>query len=162
VRAVVRLIFAKFAELGSVGAVWRYLRAHDVRLGVRPCTGPRRGQLEWHPASRSTLSRMLRHPVYAGAYVYGRTAGAPATAGTAPSGRERRRQVGRDGWQVLQRERVPAYLTWEEYERNQARLRQNRSVAGAAGAARAGAGLLSGLVVCGACGHRLAVAYPER
>ena len=46
--------------------------AHGIRLGLRAYKGPDNGQLVWRPARRSTLYEMLRHPVYAGAYVYGR------------------------------------------------------------------------------------------
>src|SRR5579871_2649696 len=35
VRAVVRLVFAKYDELGSVYALWRYLLQHKICLGVR-------------------------------------------------------------------------------------------------------------------------------
>ena len=42
---VVRLIFEKFEELGSVGAVFRYLLRHDVKIPVRPHDGPNPGVL---------------------------------------------------------------------------------------------------------------------
>src|SRR4051812_8218807 len=40
-------------------------------LGTRIQAGPRRGELEWRPASRAMLARMLHHPIYAGAYSHG-------------------------------------------------------------------------------------------
>ena len=46
-RAVVRLLFDKFEELGTAHALVRYLRRHHIRLPVRPIDGPSRGQLEW-------------------------------------------------------------------------------------------------------------------
>src|SRR6266436_4056832 len=52
-RAVVQLIFAKFAELGSFGKVYRYLQRNKVRAGCRVQQGPRRGELSWRPVSRS-------------------------------------------------------------------------------------------------------------
>jgi DNA invertase Pin-like site-specific DNA recombinase len=155
VRAVVRLVFDKFAELGSLGALLRYLWRHDIRLGVRLLWGARRGQLEWRRAAPSTVGRMLRHPIYAGAYVYGRTAALPAQ-------RRRRKQVGREKWQVLEQETLPAYISWEQYEANQEQLRGNRSRPEAPGVARRGSALLGGLVVCGVCGRRMAVGYPDR
>ena len=56
VQQVVRLIFDKFDELGTVGAVHRYLVRHDIKLGMRVQSGPDAGQLEWHPAIRPTLT----------------------------------------------------------------------------------------------------------
>jgi hypothetical protein len=47
-------------------------------------------------------------------------------------------------------ERAPAYVTREQFERNQAQLRANRP--DHLGPVRAGTALLSGLLVCGHCG----------
>jgi DNA invertase Pin-like site-specific DNA recombinase len=55
VRAVVRLIFDKFDELGTAHAVTRYLRQNHIRLGIRPHEGPNRGNLEWRQALVSTV-----------------------------------------------------------------------------------------------------------
>lgn len=144
VRRVVGRIFSKFEELGSVGALQRYLRDNDILIGVRLRTGAKRGQLDWHRPHRSTLRQMLHHPIYAGAYVYGRQ-GRPAEAA-----------------RVLKRDCLPAYISWEQYQSNRTRLQRNRSAAEAPGVARRGAGLLAGLVVCSWCGHRLVVEYPQR
>ena len=72
VHAVVHLVFDKFDELGSAGAVLRYLVAHEVRIGIRRHDGPMRGQLEWRRPCGNTLLSMLHHPIYAGAYSHGR------------------------------------------------------------------------------------------
>ena len=68
VRATVQLVFDKFAELGSFGKVYRYLRQHKISVGNRVQQGPQRGELVWRPISRALLFRMLHHPIYAGAY----------------------------------------------------------------------------------------------
>ncbi len=72
VQAVIRLIFAQFAELGTLGGLLRYLARHAIRLGVRVRAGPGKGQLVWRRPNRATLQNLLKHPLYAGAYVYGR------------------------------------------------------------------------------------------
>src|SRR3954454_3627277 len=64
VRSVVALVFAKFAELGSVPKLTAYFASHGIRLGVRAYKGSEKGQLRWRPASRRALYRMLRHPSY--------------------------------------------------------------------------------------------------
>ena len=46
VQSVVRLIFRKFEELGSVNGVLGYLVRHGIRLGIRPHHGANRGTLE--------------------------------------------------------------------------------------------------------------------
>lgn len=142
VRGVVALIFRKFEELGTVGALLRYLHDNDIQLGVRLRGGARAGQLDWHPAHRSTLGQMLRHPIYAGVYTYGKRGSGAGEA------------------RIVKRDCLPAYISWEQYQNNREQLRRNRCTAQTPGPARRGAGLLAGLVVCGCCGHRMVVEYP--
>jgi DNA invertase Pin-like site-specific DNA recombinase len=155
VRAVVRLLFAKLQELGSVRQVFRYLLAQHIQLGIRVQEGPERGQLQWRPPRVPTLYYLFHHPMYAGAYAYGRfrrqrrgTKTQPLVKGLPP-----------EQWKVLLRERVPGYITWEQFVANQERLRQNGSRRDCRGAVRAGPALLSGLVYCGHCGWRMQAQY---
>jgi transposase-like protein len=60
---------------------------------------------------------------------------------------------------VLLRDRLPAYISWDQYLTNQEKLEQNRSLRETRGVPKRGAALLQGLVVCGKCGHRLATRY---
>lgn len=160
-QAVVRLVFDKFSELGTVSALLRYMVRNGIRLPVRPHFGANRGNLEWRRPNRVTLNFMLHHPMYAGAYSHGRrptdprrkVPGRPATG---------RRLVPMEEWEVLIRDRLPAYITWERYETNLQRLAQNRARAAAMGAPRDGDSLLTGLTVCGRCGRRMLVSYPGR
>lgn len=158
VRATVHLVFTKFAELGSFGKVYRYLRQNKICVGCRVHRGPRRGELVWRPVSRALLSRMLHHPIYAGAYSYGRRRVDPKRT-AASGGKVRMQQVPMAEWKVLKRDRFPAYITWERYLANQQRLLENRSWPDALGVPRAGAALLPGLLVCGACGRRMHAGY---
>lgn len=161
VQAVVRLIFRKFEDLGTLNAVLRYLVHHQIHLGVRLREGPSRGDLVWRRPNRMTLQNLLRNPLYAGAYAYGRRqtdprrkqAGRPATGRVVQSAPQ---------WFVLLHDQCPAYVSWEQYERNCARLQANRSRADAVGTVRTGSALLAGLIVCGRCGCRLRVQYGGR
>jgi DNA invertase Pin-like site-specific DNA recombinase len=71
-RAVVQLVFDKFEELGSIYGVFYWLLQNDIQMPVRARTGAKKGQLDWRRPSIPTLAQMLRHPIYAGAYAYGR------------------------------------------------------------------------------------------
>lgn len=71
-QSVIRMLFAKFAELGSIYSVFRYFIRHGIDLPVRLRSGGRRGELEWRRPSLPTLCQVLHHPIYAGAYAYGR------------------------------------------------------------------------------------------
>jgi DNA invertase Pin-like site-specific DNA recombinase len=89
VQTIVRLIFAKFAELGTLHGVLRWLVDHDVELGIRLRCGPDKGELCWRRPNRMTLQNILHSPVYAGIYAYGRpgsTLAGSCRAGPAPAG----------------------------------------------------------------------------
>jgi DNA invertase Pin-like site-specific DNA recombinase len=158
VQAVVRLIFRKFDELGTLHALLQYLVRHGIELGVRERCGDTKGRLVWRRPNRMTLQNMLHHPMYAGAYCYGRRQIDPRRK---RPGRQSTGRVVRDprDWHALIRDRVPAYIAWAAYEAHLARLEQNRSLAEARGSARRGHALLTGLLVCGRCGHRMIVRY---
>ena len=157
-QATVRLVFEKFDELGSIHALLRYMARYDIRLGVRPHCGPQRGQLQWRSPSQNSLRNLLHHPLYAGAYAYGRRQTDPRrkVPGRPATGRS---NVPLERWPVLLKDRHPAYITWEQFEANQQRLKEKRNHAGNLGAPRQGAALLGGLLVCGKCGSRMIVAY---
>ncbi|MGZ6364110.1 MAG: recombinase family protein [Ktedonobacterales bacterium] len=158
VQAVVRLIFAQFEALGTLGGLLRYLARHDIRLGIRVREGPGKGQLVWRRPNRATLQNMVKHPLYAGAYVYGRRQ-QDRRRHEPERPRSGRVVMRRSDWHALLPDCCPAYVTWEQYERNQARLAANRARASSVGAVRQGAALLAGLVVCARCGVRLGVHY---
>jgi DNA invertase Pin-like site-specific DNA recombinase len=158
VRSVVRLVFDLFDRLGTVNGVLCYLADHHIQLGVRLYDGPERGDLVWRRPSRAGVQNMLRNPIYAGIYAYGRSTLDP-----------RRRQAGRphtgrvrlepQAWLVYLPGMLPSYISVERYERTMARLEANRSRAESLGAVRDGPALLAGLVVCGLCGKKMTVRY---
>ena len=161
VQRVVHLIFRKFAELGTRNAVLRYLVQHHVQLGIRVREGPGKGELAWRRPNRMTLQNLLKNPIYAGAYAYGRRQVDPRTAQPGRPGTGRR-VIDPDEWYVLLQDRCPAYISWAQYERHLARLKANQARAEEVGVARKGAALLAGLVVCAKCGRRLHVRYGGR
>lgn len=157
-QAVIGVIFDQFERCGTIYGVLQHLVRHGILLPHRAATGPAKGELEWRRPNRVTLSNLLHHPMYAGAYVYGRRPSDP-----------RRQQAGRSGtgrtvaapgeWQVLRRGELPAYISWERFLRNAKQLEANR--AEALGTVRRGASLLSGLLTYGRCGLRMATYYQQ-
>lgn len=158
VQTVIRLVFKKFEELGSVYALWRFCTNNHIELGVRERSGLNKGDLRWQAATRSTIYSILKHPIYTGAYVYGRRQTDP---------RKRQPLHPRSGqttkpekeWHVLIKDVFPAYISWQQFERNQQRLRDNQTWTDLKGAVREGPALLPGLLRCGYCGHRMFVRY---
>src|SRR5262249_46153064 len=141
VQAVIRLVFELFEQLGTVHAVLRFLVEHQVQIGMRQRSGPDKGELVWRAPHQQGLSNMLRNPVYAGIYAYGRSRTGPGRRG--PRGEAARVRLGDAGqWLVRIEGALPAYISVERYERNLARMAANRASAAAAGAPRDGPGLL--------------------
>ena len=138
-QGVLRLIFDPFDRRGTVHGVLRSLIATGVRLPVRRQSGADRGRLDWRPPCRETVRHILRHPMYAGAYRYGFR---PTDARRQAPGHPRSGRgsgLAAEDCLVFLKDRLPAYITWERFEANQARLAANRSRPESAGA-RSGAG----------------------
>ncbi len=124
-RGVVRLVFDKFEELGSIYGLFHWLIRKDIRMPIRPRTGAKKGQLDWRRPSIPTLAQMLRHPIYAGAYAYGRR---PVDRKSKFSpGSRYRPWVPMEQWKVLLKDRLPAYISWDQYLKNRERVKQNRN-----------------------------------
>lgn len=102
----------------------------------------------------------LHNPRYAGAYCYGRKRHL-----TAPDGTVRTITKPRQEWTVLLPDAYPGYITFTQFDANQATLAPNAAAHGddrKAGLAREAPAPLQGLVVCGTCGKRMTVRYHKR
>jgi Recombinase/Recombinase zinc beta ribbon domain len=100
----------------------------------------------------------VKNPAYAGAFVYGRTRSIRAEN----TGKSRQRLLPLDQWRIVVRDRYPAYISWETYERIRQMLRDNHAEYDrnkTRGVPRDGQALLHGIVYCGECGHKLCVQY---
>jgi hypothetical protein len=155
-QTTIRLVFDLFERFRTGGKVMRYLVDYGIRMPVRVPGGPRKGELEWHRVNRVSLYNLLTNPIYAGAYVYGaRSTDRRRQKPGRPSAGRRSFRI--EDVDVFLPDRIPAYISWEQYQRNQAQLRSNK--AALTGVARAGQALLSGLMICGRCGLRMMAQY---
>ncbi|MEP4685765.1 MAG: recombinase family protein, partial [Rhodopirellula bahusiensis] len=160
VRSFVEMIFSKFIELGSLSGVVKFLRDETLTVPLRDHRGPNKGKLQWKQPNTSTLLCMLHHPVYYGAYVYGRRKTDPkkVVKGRANSGRV---WASSDQWDVLLEDKLPAYISKEQFEENQRKLWENAAKY-RLGVAMRGTSMLAGRVVCGHCGRHMSVSYSGR
>jgi DNA invertase Pin-like site-specific DNA recombinase len=163
VRHTIELVFRKFEELGSCHKVLDYLRKNTVSLPRRQTYGPQLSETVWKPASQAAILSILHNPAYAGAFVFGKTYHDPRR--TKP-GRKDTGIVHRpvEDWQHVHQDIYPAYISWEQFLKNQAQLHQNKVrfdwfSTKAGGPCRCGDGLLQGLAICGACGYHMMVEY---
>ncbi len=159
IREALSLVFHKFGEVGSVRQVAVWLRQERIDLPI-VVYGPQGRIVQWRPPRYNTVHRLLTNPVYAGAYVFGRTGSRIRLEG----GRKvitRGLRLRRDEWEVLIRDHHDGYISWDEYERNQSAIAGNANMKGAMvpGSVRNGGGLLVGLLRCGHCGRKLKVQH---
>ena len=158
VSGVIRLVFEKFQELGSARQVLRW--AHDAALQLPVVRrNLRTRKIAWRPAAYHTVLQILRHPIYAGAYVFGRR-----TQRTRIVDGRARKTMGHSNtmaeWKVLLRDHHPGYISWEQYEANQTLISENAHMLPPdRKSARGGRALLTGLVRCGRCGRTMRVFY---
>src|SRR5215208_1615627 len=138
VQARLELVFATFLRRRSAAKVLRSLNEGGLAL-------PRRGRLGgviWRPPTVAAVLSVLKNPAYAGAFVYGRTRSIRDAATATP----RPKKLPREQWRIVVRDKSPAYVSWETFEKIQAMRRDSEA-------------LLHGLVYCGACGHKMVVQY---
>ena len=159
VQSTIELVFRKFAELGSVRQVYFWLDRQQIELPVVLGTKDAR-EKGWQPARYHAVLSILKNPVYAGAYAYGRK----KTITRLEAGHKVQRQVKcrREDWAVLILDHHESYIDWDVYQSNQAMIAHNENANSHAvrGAVRHGEALLAGLLRCGHCGAKMLAQYP--
>ena len=149
-------IFHLFRVCGVARQVLCSLRQEQFQLPARIWGGPCNGQLDWKQPTFGALMRLLKNPAYAGAYVYGQWAYDSAQR-SQKTGKSRPTQRQQEQWPVCIQGHHEGYISWEEFQSNQSRLRQNWFRSMTRGAPREGTALLQGIAWCGRCGARMHV-----
>src|SRR3954464_6968031 len=154
VQSRLELIFATFLRVRSANKVLRVLNERGLSI-------PRRGRFGdtvWRSPTGPAILAVLKNPAYAGAFVYGRSRSVRSTL----HARAAQKKLPREQWRVVVREKYPAYVSWDTFEKIQDMLRDNYAEYDrnkTRGVPRDGAALLHGVVYCGACGHKMVVQY---
>ena len=149
------LIFATFLRVGSANKVLRHLKEHHLDL-------PRQnyhGDLIWKKPTLTAILYVLKNPAYAGAFVYGRR---KFVKQKADPRKKTSKYLPIDQWKVIVKDKYPAYISWEAFEKIQAKLKDNYAEYDryrSRGIPRPGAAQLHGIVYCGKCGHKMVVQY---
>ncbi len=157
IRETIALVFTKFAELGSARQVSVYLAEQGIRLPHRRVNDD---SVSWRPAIFSAVHGILTTPSYAGVYGYGQSR-LERRLDEAARIQKRVVRVPMNEWAVLIPEHHEGYISFEQFQANQQRLRANwRAPRGeAGGAVREGPALLQGLLRCGRCGRKMQITY---
>jgi DNA invertase Pin-like site-specific DNA recombinase len=161
VQKALRLLFERFRLDGSVSGAVRYFTRHKLLFPSRHAHRGAPAEIRWHALDVPRAVSILRNPVYAGAYAWGRNRERRVLVeGTVRRKHEKLQE--RERWHAFLPDAHPAYLSWEQHLENLKRLEDN-AIRGAhvpgRGAPRAGLALLQGLVLCGRCGRRMRAVY---
>jgi len=160
VRDAIMLVFNKFQELGSIRQTYTWFMENKIELPVNKPVGGQI-QLTWKLPAQTFIPSVLHNPLYAGAYVYGRR----TVEKVVEQGAVRKRQSAirsPDEAKVFIKDHHEGYISWETYLRYQRMIDQNGTnfqSDEATLAVREGHGLLTGLLRCARCGHKLHVRY---
>lgn len=158
VQGAIARVFERFEQIGTIHQAHSALRDEGFKL---PSHDRRGGTVRWKSPTYGSLHRMLTHPLYAGAYAYGRRqVEETLDASMRPVKRIRKRT--REDWHALLLDHHEGYISWAHFERNQRQVEANRRGPVGPGAPRVGESLLQGLVLCGRCGRRMQVRYGAR
>src|SRR5712692_693110 len=159
VQQAIEMVFRKITELGSVRRVLLWFAEEKVCLPAFP-RDPGERKMIWKLPVYSNIHAILTSPIYAGAYAFGKT----ETRTHIVNGRARKtagHPKPRREWTVLIQDQHLGYISWQEYERNQAMMGANNHMQSGLEpkAGRGGRALLSGLLRCRRCGRMLQVSY---
>ena len=161
IRGAVQLVFDAFRETGSAYGVIHRFTEQGMQFPKRAYGGVWNGKLVWSHLTHSRALGILKHPAYAGAYVYGRYKYKRYIASDG-SIRTKCTRVPMSLWSVVIQDHHEGYISWQEYLDNRTRLQKNQTNGEEnllSGPAREGLSLCQGLLLCGSCGRRLSVRY---
>lgn len=154
VQDAIRLIYRKYEELGTMRQTLLWFHQEGIKL---PSVGRPLGSstVAWVQPRMTTINRVIRSPLYAGAYVWGRTTKGENNAVILKPQAE---------WRVLLIDHHPGYISWNHFLRIRKMVADNAfSVStGRSKAGRGGKALLASLLRCGRCSRRLHTTYTGR
>lgn len=162
VQQAIRSMFKQFQHATSVRQIALQYRDTQTLFPIRK---PRtREGIAWEIPQRYILHKLLAHPMYAGAYTRGRT----QTYVDFAEGKlvkRTKRILPQEEWPVCIKDHHEAYISWQQYRDNQAKLAEARprwTMADNRCAVREGRALLAGLMRCGKCGRKLRTIYNRK
>ena len=116
-------MFQKFRELGSARQVLLWMASQNIHFPY-PSDGRTLTSFDWRPIRYRNVISILKNPFYAGVYAYGKSEKRTEIV----DGRARKSYGHRkpmEAWEVFIKDHHEGYISWAEYERNQAVLAGN-------------------------------------
>jgi len=158
VQQALDMIFKTFLTEKSIAKTLRFFRNHNLLV-------PRYNQFQeliWKKPSLAAISCVLKNPIYAGTFAYGRTR---KIYKNGSSSDKMQKCVPQSEWRFVVHNKYPAYITWDVFKKIQAMLKDNYAEYKknkTRGIPRKGQTLLQGILYCGVCGHKMTVKYKNK
>ena len=121
VRGALQTVFDRFAEVGSARRVWLHFGCEGLLF---PSRQHGRAEIRWVTPTYTKIHEVLTNPVYAGAYIYGRTK-FERFVDDHGHVRKRIRKRAPSEWPVFIRDHHKGFIDWQTFEANQQRLATN-------------------------------------
>ena len=158
VQNALNLFFKTFKRTGSAFATVREFNRLNLKIPKRFLNGFKKGELAWNPLTHSRSLRILRNPIYAGIYYYGRQQIKKTVGG------KKSVSMPIESWHAYMPDAHPGYITGDQFDENVKKLKENAYTYGEdrkKSPPREGPALLQGIIVCGICGRRMSVRYQK-
>jgi hypothetical protein len=126
VQETLRTFFQTFRRTGSATATVKAFRDQQIAFPRRARYGAHQGETLWGRLEHSRVLWVLHNPRYAGAFFFGRSRQRHTADARLVSER-----LPREEWTALIPNAHVGYITWEDFEENQRRLRENAQANGA-------------------------------
>jgi hypothetical protein len=162
VQKAIAAFFNAFNRFSSIRQLALWYRESQTLFPTRKLQKP--FATAWEIPAPQPLRNLLRHPIYAGVYTYGRSRQHLEYV----DGRlvkKTTQSLLPDQWGVCIHQHHQAYISWESYLANQEKISESRPRAMMQenlGPLREGLALLNGLLRCGHCGKRIYVTYKNK
>ena len=151
--------FDVFRRQGSACAVVKHFHQEETLVSA---THPHRGTEGRFDLGPLTSGGAVKHSQSS---LRGSLCPRPTRTRTMPDGKTKTRKVPQDQWSIVLPNSHVGYITWEEFQQNRRRLRENARRPRwrpAPSPPRKGPALLQGLVLCGRCGKPMTIRYRNR
>jgi len=158
IQKAIHLIFTKFLALGSIRQTTYWFVDNKVKL---PST-PTKEQITWNYPRYSTIRGVLKNPVYAGIYAYGKTKVQQIYEGGQI--KKNLKPLDMKDWEVFIEDNHEGYINKETFYRIQEMIAENSQSGLVKGkrAVKRGPALLAGLLRCRRCGRVIHnIIYPK-
>ena len=159
IQKAVSLCFDVFRRQGSTYRVLEHFNKNGLKFPRKLGKGFGSTDADWKPLDYSTVLRIFHNPFYAGVYSYGRKQTMWTSEG------KKQKKTPREEWHVFIKDHHDSYISFDEYEKNESTIAENRldtKRKGEKSPPREGPSLLQGLIYCGKCGCSMRVNYQYR